>query len=183
MATLPRTTAASLGRRWQDTVSPAAVWPNGATAPALANLTSANIQGMQYAVNDLLFFQLQMPHGTAPSSDARLHVHFTFPTQPTSGRWVKWECYYTVGDINAAFGAESSVQTVEYQVVATDALYHRVSSICTVALPATPQSSAICGRLRRIAATSGTESDVNPVVLFIDAHIQLDEPGTVGEFS
>lgn len=183
MAELPRTTATSFGRRWHDSMSPAAVWPNGVTAPALANLTSANVQGMQYAVNDHLFFQLQMPHGVAPSGDARLHVHFTFPTQPTAGRYIKWEVYYFVGAINAAFGAESSVQTVEYQVAATDALYHRVASICTVALPAAPQSSAICGHLRRIAATSGVESDVSPVILFIDAHIQLDEPGTVGEFA
>ena len=82
-----------------------------------------------------------------------------------------------------AFSAESAIQTVEYQIQATDALYHRVSGLCTVTLPAVPQSSAICGRLRRISATSGSESNVNPVILFMDAHIQLEFPGTVGEFA
>lgn len=183
MADLPRTTATQFGLVWQDTMGVAAAFPTGSTAPALANLTSANIQAYQYAVNDLLHFQLQLPHGAAAGSDLRCHVHFLFPTQPTAGQYIKWEAYYTIGAINAAFGAESSIQTVEYQVQASDAMYHRVSALFTATVPAVPQSSILCGRLRRIAATSGSESSVSPVILFVDAHFQEAGPGTVGEFS
>lgn len=183
MATLPETTATPFGLAWQDSSSPAAVWPTGGTAPALANFTSANIQMMQYAVNDLFFFQLQLQHGTAGGSDARIHVHFTFPSQPTAGRWVKFEAIYSIGDINGAFGAESAAATAEYQIVATDNKYHRVLQLAAPTLSTTPQSNAIVGRIRRIAATSGTESDVSPMLLFVDAHVQMAGPGTEGEFA
>lgn len=183
MATLPETYATPFGLAWQDSASPAAVWPTGGTAPALANFTSANIQIMQYAVNDLFYFQLQLQHGTAALSDARLHVHFTFPSQPTSGRWIKLEAIYSIGEVNGAFGAESAAATAEYQIQATDNKYHRVLALAAPSLGSVPQSAAIVGRIRRIAATSGTESDVSPMLLFCDVHVQMAGPGTEGEFA
>ena len=183
MAELPRTTATPWALSWQDSSSPAAIWPNGGTAPVSANFTSANIKLQQYAVGDLLYFQLQLQHGVASGSDARLHVHFTFPSQPTVGRWIKFELIYSIGDINAQFSAESAAATAEYQVVATDNKYHRVVQLAAPTLSTTPQSNAIIGRLRRISATSGTESDVSPMILFLDAHVQMAGPGTRGEFA
>jgi hypothetical protein len=183
MATLLETYATPFGLAWQDSSSPAAIWPNGGTAPAMQNFTSANIQLMQYGLNDLFFFQLQLQHGTAGLSDARIHVHFTFPSQPTAGRYVKFELIYSIADINGAFGAESAAQTNEYQIQATDNKYHRVLQLAAPTLSATPQSNAIIGRIRRIDATSGTESNVSPMILFVDAHVQMAGPGTEGEFA
>ncbi len=183
MATLLENYATPFGLAWQDSASPAAIWPNGGTAPAMANFTSANIQLQQYAVNDLFFFQLQLQHGTAALSDARMHVHFTFPSQPTAGRWVKFEAIYSIGEINGAFGAESAAATGEYQIVAADNKYHRVVALAAPSLGSVPQSAAIVGRIRRIAATSGVESDVSPMILFCDAHVQMAGPGTEGEFA
>lgn len=183
MAELARTTATVFGRIWQDSQGNASAFPTGATAPALANVTSANIQQYQYNLNDLLYFSLQFPHGTAPGTDARVHVHFFFNSQPTAGQYIKFESYYTVGAINGAFDAESSIQTTEYQVQASDSLIHRVHALFTATAPASPSSAILLGRLRRIAATSGSESSVHPTFLFVDAHFQLDSPGSQGEFA
>lgn len=181
MATLPDTTAYPLGLDWNDSMSPAYSLPNGGTSPTLTAITT-NISGLGYGVNDLGHFAIQMPHSCAPGSDLRLHCHFTFPTQPTAGRTVRWEVYYSVGDINAAFGAESAVQHGEYTVQASDALIHRVQAICTATAPATPQSCILIGRIRRVAST-GTESDVEPILLAVDCHFQQGPYGTQTEFS
>ena len=181
MATLPETTAYPMSLDWNDSMSPAYSLPNGGTTPSLAAIT-ANISGMEYKVNDLGHFAIQMPHSCAPLSDLRLHCHFTFPTQPTAGRTVRWEVYYSVGDINAAFGAESAAQYGEYTIAASDDKIHRVRSICTATAPATPQSCILIGRIKRVAST-GTESDVNPILLAVDCHFQQGPMGTQGEFS
>lgn len=181
MATLPETTAYPLGLDWTDSSSPANNLPNGGTAPVLTAITT-NISGMSYAVNDLGHFAIQLPHSIAPGSDLRIHCHFTFPSQPTAGRTVRWELIYSVGAINGAFGAESAAQFGEYTIVAADNKYHRVQSLATATASATPQSNAIIGRIRRVAST-GVESDVNPILLFVDAHFQQGPFGTQGEFS
>lgn len=181
MATLPETTAYPMSLDWTDSMTPAASLPNGATAPDLTAITT-NVSGMAYKVNDLGHFAIQLPHTCAPLSDLRVHCHFTFPSQPTAGRTVRWECYYTVGDINGAFGAESAAQYGEYTIQASDNKMHRVQWLFTAAASATPQSNAILGRIRRVAST-GTESDVNPILLFVDAHFQQGAFGTQGEFA
>ena len=181
MATLPETTAYPLGLDWTDSMTPANNLPNGVTSPALTAIFT-NISGMAYALNDLGHFAIQLPHSCAPGSDLRVHCHFTFPSQPTAGRTVRWECYYSVGDINAAFGAESAAQYGEYTIQAADNKYHRVQALFTATAPATPQSCAIIGRIKRVAST-GTESDVDPILLFVDAHFQQGPVGTQTEFS
>lgn len=182
MATITRTTAYPFDLRWDDSMSPAYSFPNGGTAPALTAIT-ANISGMAYAVNDLGHFAIQMPHNMAPGSDIKLHVHFTFPSQPTSGRTVRWEVYYSYGAINEAFSAESAAQYGEYTIQATDNKYHRVKEICTISgSSSVPQSSCVIARIRRVAST-GVESDVAPIILFVDAHYQKGPYGTFTEFA
>ncbi len=157
MAALPETTATSQGLTWNDSMTPANNLPTGGTAPALTAIFT-NISGMAYNVNDLGHFAIQIPHNCAPGSDLRVHCHFTSPSQPTAGRTVRWEAYYSVGAINAAFSAESAAQYGEYTIQASDNKFHRVQSLFTVTAPATPQSCAIIGRIRRVAST-GTEGE------------------------
>jgi len=180
VAELPRTTAAPLALAWTDSMSPAYSLPAGGTAPALTAITT-NISGLAYAVNDLGHFAIQMPHTIQPLSDMRLHCHFTFPSQPTAGRTVRWECYFSLAGINTAFSAESAAQHGEYTIQASDNKVHRVQPIFTATAPAIPQSCILIGRIRRVAST-GTESNVDPVLLAVDAHFQQGPHGTEGEF-
>jgi len=180
MATLPRTTAWPASLVWTDSMSPAMAFKTGGTTPALTAITT-NISGLAFALNDLGHFAIQLPHDIAPGSDLRLHAHFTFPSQPTAGRTVRWEVYYSYGIIDAAFGAESAVQHGEYTIQATDDKYHRTKAICTISGSATaPRSSIILARIRRVAST-GTESDVDPILLSVDAHYQKGAFGTLDE--
>mgnify|MGYP000906876721 FL=1 len=181
MADLPRSVSYPLGLEWTDSMTPANNLPAGGTTPTLTAITT-HISGMAYKVNDLGHFAIQLPHSCAPLSDLRIHCHFTFPSQPTAGRTVRWEVYYSVADINGAFGAESAAQYGEYTIQAADNKYHRVQSICTATATATPQSNAIIGRIRRVAST-GVESDVSPVLLFVDCHFQQSAYGTKSEFA
>lgn len=181
MAALPETTATPMAYTWTDSMTPANNLPNGGTAPNLTAITT-NISGMAYAVNDLGHFAIQLPHTCAPGSDLRVHCHFVFPSQPTAGRTVRWEAYYSIGDINGAFSAESAAQYGEYTIQASDNKYHRVQALFTVSASSSPQSNAIIGRIRRVAST-GVESDVSPILLFVDAHFQQGPYGTDGEFS
>jgi len=154
----------------------------GGTTPALTAIT-ANISGLAFALNDLGHFAIQMPHNMAPGSDLKLHAHFTFPSQPTAGRTVRWEVYYSYGAINGAFGAESAAQYGEYTIQGADDKVHRVKEICSIAGSSTvPQSSIIIARIKRVAST-GTESDVDPILLSVDAHYQKGAYGTYSEFA
>lgn len=180
MATLPRNTGYTKSLTWTDSQSPANAFKTGVTTPTLTAIFT-NISGLSYALNDLGHFAIQLPHSIAPGSDLRIHCHFTFPSQPTAGRKVRWELYYSVGDINAAFGAESTAQYGEYTIQAADNKYHRVQALATATASASPQSNAIIGRIKRVAST-GTESDVDPILLFVDAHFQQGPEGTNDEF-
>lgn len=181
MATLPRTTGHPFGLTWTDSMTPANNLPNGGTAPVLTAITT-NVSGMAYAVNDLGHFAIQMPHDCTSGSDLRLHCHFTFPSQPTSGRTVRWEVYYAIGAVNGAFSAESGPHHGEYTIQAADNKYHRVQALITITAPTTALSTAIIGRIRRVAST-GVESDVDPILLFVDAHYQRGPFGSENEYS
>lgn len=181
MATLPETTAHPMGLDWNDSQVPAASLPNGVTAPALTAITT-NVSGMSYQVNDLAHVAIQLPHSCAPGSDLRVHCHFTFPSQPTAGRTVRWECYYILGDINGAFSGESAAQYGEYTIQASDNKIHRVQALFTATASASPQSNALLFRIKRVAST-GVESDVNPILLFVDCHFQQGAFGTQTEFA
>jgi hypothetical protein len=170
-----------MGLDWNDSMSPAYSLPNGGTAPSLTAIFT-NISGLAYGVNDLGHFAIQMPHTIQPLSDLRLHCHFVFPSQPTAGRTVRWECYYSVAAINGEFSAESAAQYGEYTIQESDNKVHRVQSIFSATAPAIPQSCILIGRIRRVAST-GTESNVNPILLAVDAHFQQGPMGTQSEFA
>lgn len=182
MATLPRTTATPLALTWNDTGQAALSLPTGGTAPSLTAFSSGwNTQGPAYNVNDLLYFGFQLNHNAAVGSDCKLHLHFMFPSNPTAGRTVRFECYYTVAQVNQAFSAESGPHYAEYTIPATDGVKHRVIDLIGFALPALPQSAWVAGRVRRVAST-GTESNVSPILGFVDGHYQQGPYGTMGEF-
>lgn len=181
MATIARTKASTMSLTWNDSMTPANNLPTGGTAPALTAITT-NISGMAYAVNDLGHFAIQIPHTCEPSSDLKVHCHFVFPSQPTQGTTVRWELYYSLADVNGAFSAESSAQYGEYTVQASDNKVHRVQALATISSSTSPQSCAIIGRIRRVAST-GSESNVAPILLFVDAHFQQGPYGTQNEYN
>lgn len=177
MADIPKTTAYPLNGLWNNAVTRAYSIPNGGTSPVLTAITT-NIYGMAYAVNDLGYSVIDLPHTCAPSTDLKIHACFTFPSQPTAGRTVRWELYYAVAADDIQYVEVGPVYG-EYTIQATDNKYHRTQLITTASLSSTaPWGTMVIFRIRRVAST-GTESDVNPILTAITGHFQQGNFGTV----
>lgn len=184
MADLLRTRSTPMGLTWDDSSTAVVSLPNGATAPVRTAMLGGSVFGPAFAPNDLFDFHIQTSHKAANGSDFRLHVHFMFPTSPTTGRRCRFEMYYTFADPNGTFVAEvGPVYSADYDIPAADGGKHRVIAVTTLTLPASAQSTWIAGRCRRVAPATGTDSDVAPVIGFVDGHYQQDRFGTEGEWA
>lgn len=185
MGDLPRSGAFPMGRTWDDSSTAVINLPSGGTAPVrTAMQAGGSVFGMAYNDNDLCDFHIQTSHKTSKGSDFRLHVHFMFPTNPTAGRHIRFEMYYTFAAVNAAFaGQVGPVYSDDYVIPAADGGIHRATHVTTLVLPGSAHSVWIAGRCRKVAPLTGTDTDVNPILGFVDGHHQQDYFGTEGEWA
>ena len=166
---------------WLDSMSSGLAFPNGVVAPSRTAITT-NLAGWEYAVNDYFDGSIQFNHDCQQSSHLDFHIHFCFPSQPTAGYNLAFQLYYAYAPIDGAF-SEVAATPVPYTVAASDNKIHRYLELGSLTGDATSSRSAIAlVRVKRITRLSGTECDVNPILLHCDCHYQSRFPGgTVNE--
>lgn len=151
------------------------------------------------ASDDELTIQIQLTHKIPFASTARIHLHCIPAADPgVNTRVIKFNYWYSLVNIGSAFpttvAGYSATSNVTYNVVTADYLKHKLYSIVNVPIPAgTPASSIIWCRIQRPASTDviDTYSDVkgwgtgpaNLALLFVDAHVQAFNGGTLGELA
>jgi hypothetical protein len=170
------------GATYEDSQSPAGSFRAGVTAPALTPIT-ANIEYGGWQVNDIGYFPIQVRHRSAKGGVVIPHVHFLFAEQPTAGKTIRFELYYIYAPINAKFSAQQGPFYADYTVPAADDIYHRVVAFASapVALDATaPRSEAFICSVKRLT-TGASESNKDPIVMFVDFHVPENAFGTITE--
>lgn len=169
---------------WDDIQFPT----SGAKVPA-ANFPTweaftPNTSEYSFAVNDYLDLSAnEMAHWWKEGTDVRIHLHSTTKAANVSGsnQYAKYTVWVSYADVDAVW-TETSV-TAELTIpTATAALTHKLLSVGVISLPGLKIGTQVKIRVKRIAATGGTEYPGNIFVTQIGVHAEKDTMGsrTVG---
>ena len=157
---------------------------SGAKVPAANYPTwetfTTNTNEYSFAVNDYLDCGANEPsHGWKEGTSGSVHLHLAIKTLQNSGanRYAKFTVYVTSATVGGVF-TETSV-TAEYTIPNnTAALTHYLLSLGTVTFTNYLIGSQMKIRIKRIAATGGTEYASNVFVTQGGIHVEQDTIGS-----
>ena len=160
---------------WTDALAPAF-----AQAPAASGFTLATFDGniQLYAANnsgDKTFVVIQFPHSVSRESQTLdLHVHWTFPTNPTAGKEFTWAFEYVRADIGGTFSG-TTITATAYTAVGNEAKKHLITQIGTIGPAVVGISQCLVGCLSvAYTATPGAQ----PMLISCDSHFQQGPLGS-----
>jgi len=166
----------------------------GNADPVLVNWnvggSGLTIKAYEFAVNDEIYFKIQVPHSIKLGSDLYCHLHWTPGTRGNeeSGKIVGWKVQFLLANIGANFPA--TLYTVDLQDVCSGADHrHEITPDVLVELTEEINISAfIVGRIYR--SDGGTDdtwssstSGQLPLLLGMDFHFEMDAPGSKDHLS
>lgn len=181
--------------RWDDLRVEPVARTTGARAPVftLGWSTSGSIGIGMYLFDDVavasekeVFFNMQTPHGWK-GNDIHIHVHWV-PLSAGVAQTPRWGLEYAWADVNAVFPGTTTTIYATGNVagdVDLTANKHHVTTFGALT-PTTSQdniSSVLVGRLFRNSSDAADTYTANCGLLYIDAHVQLDSPGSQGRFT
>lgn len=148
-----------------------------ANTPTWATFTT-NTSAYTFDVNDYIDINpSEMLHNWKEGSDIELHLHWATNGTDANERAVKWQIYFSWGDMNEAFSAEQTA-SVETIIAATDAdLTHKYSSFGSFSGTGFKIGSIGTLRLKRITST-GTAPSNDPFGLMVGVHYEIDTIGS-----
>ena len=136
-----------------------------------------------FAVNEIVFVHVQLPHAWKDGSDIKPHVHWYKTTSATGD--VNWQLDYRWAPISEVFDASWTTVNVESTVGGTPdtdtANKHLISTFGAVSTSGKELSDMLIIKLSRVAAT-GTEYGADAGLLEFDIHYQSDGRGSAQEF-
>jgi len=189
---------------WDDTAAPVFGQALGAAAPSDAILATADpadttmdVHCLTFNENteDRIYVGIQVLHDLyLPASGNvafRPHAHFTFVTEPTTGRTVIWKLAYVYakpGTDVASAGAFAAAPTIIAANTYTTGASAELRKHLIIDFPEVTIPVANCGPSMAIQFTIKLDTtstiDANCVsLLFADWHYQKGPLGTIGEFS
>jgi hypothetical protein len=138
-----------------------------------------------FDVNDYIDLQAnELPHGWVEGSTAEFHLHLWPKTAQNTGanRFAKFTLYISYADTNEVL-AETSL-TAEYTIPdGTAALTHLLLDLGNLALPNNLIGTQIKLRIKRIAATGGTEYADSIFITQVGSHVQHSRLGSRTEYA
>lgn len=141
---------------------------------------TANTSAYSFDVDDYIDLGANEPsHGWKEGSAGSVHIHMANKTAQSAGadRFAKFTVYLAFADINEAW-TETSV-TAEWTIPdGTVALNHRKLYMGDLALTNNLIGTQIKARVKRIAATGGTEYADNVFITQIGIHFEQDTVGS-----
>lgn len=154
-------------------------------APTWEALTT-NTSEYSFAVNDYIDVQAAEPrHAWKEGSTADVHLHIAIKTAQNTGanRYAKFTVYMAIADANGTwseigpFTAEKTIPT------GTAALTHYLMDMGDATLTGYHIGMQLKARIKRIAATGGTEYADNVFVTQVGMHHELDALGSKSEYT
>jgi hypothetical protein len=128
---------------------------------------------------EIVFFQLQMPHNYKEGTDISIHVHFV--PEDNAGGNVYWMLTYSWATIDDAFAAATTVYIAAACGTTTDA--HRVAYFADI--DGSPgdvnkliSSMLICKLQRNSSDALDTYTGKSAYLLEVDVHYQVDSLGS-----
>ena len=150
-----------------------------ANFPSWEALTT-NTYGYAFGVDELIDLEANEPsHGWKEGTNGSVHIHFAPKTAQSSGanRFVKFTVYISYADVNEVW-TETSV-TAEYTIpTGTSAKTHLLLTTGTLTLTNNLIGTQLTARVKRIAATGGTEYADDVFITQVGIHLEHDTVGS-----
>jgi len=169
-----------IGPVWEDVQFPVSSGKTSAVnAPSWEAFTT-NTSGYSFAVDDFIdLASNELPHSWQEGTTGHFHLHVTTKAANTSGanRYAKFTVYVAyagVGDVyvETSGSAELTIPT------GTAALTHFLVDVLDLAFTGKKIGSQVRVRIKRIAATGGTEYSGNIFINQCGAHILNNTTGS-----
>jgi len=148
----------------------------GTTAPTLATFIG-NVEQYTFGVSDYVEGATELTHKYKEGSDIDIHIHWATNGLEGVDKAVKWQLEYTIANLDAAFGAASTVSAEETILANTADRTHYLTDIGTITGTSVTIGAYIVWRLTRIAA-SGTAPAANPFGTAVGFHVEMDTIGS-----
>jgi len=148
-------------------------------APTWENLT-ANTGAYAFGVNDYIDCEAnEIPHYWKETTTGHLHVHFSIKSAQNTGanRYVKFTIWLAMADTDETF-TETSYTTECTIPDGTAALTHFYFDVGSVNLSTYKIGAMVIPRVRRIAATGGTEYADSVYIHQIGIHLEKNTMGS-----
>lgn len=119
------------------------------------------------------------PHGWKEGTAGSVHLHVAIKTAQSTGsnRYAKFTIYLAYADVNEVW-AETNL-TAEYTIpTGTAALTHKLLTMGNLTLTNNLIGTQIKARVKRIAATGGTEYADSVFITQVGIHFELDMVGS-----
>ena len=135
-----------------------------------------------FGSGDELGFDGQSKHRGKETADLHLHLHWNTRDRGVteSGNTVNWRVDLSVTPV----GGVTPVVTTFVLTDTCDGVDHKHQIVeATVVVPAMTLSSAISGRVYRLAGDTWVGVGANgPMLYFLDFHFEIDQPGSQEEY-
>ncbi len=152
----------------------------GANAPNWETFTT-NTSAYAFDVDEYIDLKAnEPPHGWAEGTAGSTHLHLAIKTAQSTGsdRFAKFTVYLAIADVNEAW-TEIGPYTAEYTIpTGTAALTHYLLAMGTVTLTGKNIGMQVKARVKRIAATGGTEYADSVFITQAGIHLEQDTIGS-----
>lgn len=161
-------------------------WPLSAGKVPAANFPdweafTTNTAAYSFDVNDYIDLQAdEVPHAWLQGSDISMHLHVALKAANATGadRFAKFEVYIAYADVGEVW-TEATPLAAELTIpTGSAALHHFLLSMGTLSLPNNLIGTQIKCRIKRIAATGGTEYASHIFVTQVGGHVRCDTNGS-----
>lgn len=143
---------------------------------------TTNTEAFAFSVDDKIQLEAnEPPHGWKEGTLGQAHIHFALKSANSSGadRFAKFELVFAYSDYNGVWTEQTAItqeQTIPNAAVAKQSYLLGFSS--TVTLTGLHVGSQITCRVRRIAATGGTEYADDVYITQVGVHVEEDTIGS-----
>jgi hypothetical protein len=170
--------------RWDDLRFPSGGFnPTGSTAPPNVS-TATGLLEFSGVADNIIGGVAQMPHGWAPGTLVRPHLHLRFPTSAAAN--TRWRFDYDIASVNDNFTNVSGTYTTLATITVANpqnVKKHVVASFGDLLMVGMRESAVIIWKITRLAASDAADNDANVCELLeFDIHHQIAKFGTVPEF-
>lgn len=128
---------------------------------------------------EIVYFAIQLPHGYETDGAVEVHVHYVLPAD-AAGNQVRWALTYSWADPGEVFPAAQTLYALTSATALQDE--HHLTSFGYLPLgllTGTKQmSSMILGSLKRNSSNAADTFANDVYLLEIDAHFEMDSPGS-----
>lgn len=151
-----------------------------ANAPNWETFTT-NTSAYAFSVDDYIDLQTdETPHGWSEGTNGSVHLHFALKTAQSSGadRFAKFTVWMAISDVNGVW-SEIGPFTAEYTIpTGSAALTHFLLTLGSATLTGYHTGMQIKARVKRIAATGGTEYADDVYITQVGMHVETVRIGS-----